>query len=415
VDIKKSPKKQKLLSAKVLIIVSSVVTLFFLIINLNSALTTKTLARKDILIASVKQGDLDVTVDGYGTLKSDKLQLLTTLTKATVKEILLKPGALVNENSVIVQLENPELEQLVENASQALVQAQANLRQLVLNQQRELLNENASLAELTAIFQTTQLKRIAQQTLLVKGIVSQLTFKETQLNEQQYQQRISIAKQRLKHLALVHQEAINIQKERIKQQQGQHKVALNRVEKLTMKAGSNGVLQRLSVELGQSLQAGQEVALIGSVKDLIALIRVSQNQAQQVVIGQKVIVNTRQDDIIGQVSRIDPVVRDNTVEIEVSLPKQLPTSARPQQNVDAVIVAQTLINILYIERPINVKGQSQHTLYQLDNNNSIATRVLLSFNSKAGRYITITSGAKLGDKFIISDLSNYQVEQIVIN
>lgn len=414
-DIKKSPKKQKLLSAKVLIIVSSVVTLFFLIINLNSALTTKTLARKDILIASVKQGDLDVTVDGYGTLKSDKLQLLTTLTKATVKEILLKPGALVNENSVIVQLENPELEQLVENASQALVQAQANLRQLVLNQQRELLNENASLAELTAIFQTTQLKRIAQQTLLVKGIVSQLTFKETQLNEQQYQQRISIAKQRLKHLALVHQEAINIQKERIKQQQGQHKVALNRVEKLTMKAGSNGVLQRLSVELGQSLQAGQEVALIGSVKDLIALIRVSQNQAQQVVIGQKVIVNTRQDDIIGQVSRIDPVVRDNTVEIEVSLPKQLPTSARPQQNVDAVIVAQTLINILYIERPINVKGQSQHTLYQLDNNNSIATRVLLSFNSKAGRYITITSGAKLGDKFIISDLSNYQVEQIVIN
>ena len=183
-DIKKSPKKQKLLSAKVLIIVSSVVTLFFLIINLNSALTTKTLARKDILIASVKQGDLDVTVDGYGTLKSDKLQLLTTLTKATVKEILLKPGALVNENSVIVQLENPELEQLVENASQALVQARANLRQLVLNQQRELLNENASLAELTAIFQTTQLKRIAQQTLLVKGIVSQLTFKETQLNEQ---------------------------------------------------------------------------------------------------------------------------------------------------------------------------------------------------------------------------------------
>jgi len=327
---------------------------------------------------------------------------------------LLKPGALVNENSIIVQLENPELEQLVDNASQALVQAQANLRQLKLNQQRELLNENASLAELTAVFKTTQLKRIAQQTLLAKGIVSELTFKETQLNEQQFEQRISIAKQRLKHLISVHQEAIYIQKERIKQQQGQHSMALKKLEKLTVKAGLSGVLQRLSVALGQSLQAGQEVALIGSVKDLIALIQVSQNQAQQIIIGQKVIINTRQDDIFGQVTRIDPVVKNNTVEVEVSLPKNLPASARPQQNIDAVIITKTLNNVLYIERPMNVKEQSQHTLYQLDQNSNLAKRTMLTLGSKAGRFITIKSGAKVADKFIISDLSNYQVEQIVI-
>lgn len=414
-DIIKPKAKTKLISNKGQIIIAVAVLLIFLVMNLKSSLNSRSLARKDILIASVKQGSLDVTVEGYGTLKSDKLQLLTTLTKATVKKIHLKPGALVHKNSVIVQLENPELEQLVENASQALVQAQANLRQLKLNQQRELLNENASLAELTAAFQTTQLKRIAQQALLAKGIVSQLTFKETQLNEQQFKQRIGIAKQRLEHLILVHQEAINIQKERIKQQQGQHKIALKRVDKLTVKAGFNGVLQRLSVALGQSLSAGQEVALIGSVKDLIALIRVSQNQAQQVVIGQKVIINTRQDDIIGKVTRIDPVVRDNTVEVEVSLPKKLPASARPQQNVDAVIVAKVLSNVLYIERPINIKESGQQNLYQLDKSSSIAKRAMLVFGSKAGRYITIKSGAILHDKFIISDLSNYQVEQIEIN
>lgn len=414
-DIKKTPKKPTLLTNKKMIVLTAIIVLFSLMISTKNSLATRNLARKDILISTVKQGNIDISVEGYGTLKSNKLQLLTTLSKATVKDILLKPGALVSTGSVIVQLENPELEQLLESASQVLVQEQANLRQLALNHQRELLTENASLAELTASFQTTQLKRIAQQALLAKGIVSELSFKETQLNEQQFKQRIIIANKRLEHLGLVHKEAINIQKERIKQQQGQYRIAQKRLDRLSIKAGFNGVLQRLSVELGQSVQAGQEVALIGSVKDLIALIKVSQNQAQQVVIDQKVIINTRQDDIIGKVTRIDPVVKDNTVEIEVSLPTQLPASARPQQNVDAVIVSKTLIDALYIERPINIQKQSEHVLYQLDESNNVAHREKLYFGDKAGRYITIKSGAELGNKFIISDLSNYQVEQIVIN
>ena len=66
---------------------------------------------------------------------------------------------------------------------------------------------------------------------------------------------------------LVHKEAINIQKERIKQQIGRLDIANSRLEKLQVKAGFNGVLHRLSVALGQSLSAGQEMALIGSTKE----------------------------------------------------------------------------------------------------------------------------------------------------
>jgi len=414
-DKVKTKIKPSLISKKHLIIIAIMLLFTVLGINFNNSLNSKTLARKDILIATVQHGDIDVTIDGYGTLKSANLQLLTSLTKATVKQILLKPGALVTENSIIVLLENPELEQLVENAQQALAQQQANLRQLKLNQQRELLNENAHLAELNALFQTAKLKRSAQQKLVVNGIVSQLAFQETVLNEQQFKQRISIAKQRLTQLALVHKEAINIQQQRINQQQGQLNIAQKRVNRLRVTAGFNGVLQRLSVELGQSLAAGQEIALIGSVSDLIALIRVPQTQAQQVQLGQKVAIDTRQDTIIGTVARIDPIVKDNTVEVEIALPKNLPASARPQQNIDALITAKTLKNINYLTRPANVKAQSNVTLFKLNNAVSQATKTPLSLGEKTGRFIEITKGAKAGDTFIISDLSNYKVSEVTIN
>ena len=372
--------------------------------------------RENLLIESVLQGDLDVIIEGYGTLTSDKQQLITSFSAATVKEIVLKPGAHVGANSVIVRLENPELVLQVENAEQELIQVQANLRQLKLNNQREILNESANLAEITARFDTAALKKAAEEKLVKQGIVSQLTFQQSVLDEKQLKQRIAILKQRIDQLKLVHDESVNIQSERIKQQQGRLNSTESRLDKLTVRAGFDGVLQRLSVELGQSLAAGQEVALIGSVTDLIALIRVPQSQAQLITIGKVAIIDTRRDKIEGIVSRIDPVVDNNTVEIEIALPALLPASARPQLSVDGVIIADTLQNVKYIKRPAGAKSNTSASLYKL-NNQKNASAEELRFGVQAGQFIQILSGASVGEQFIISDLSNLQttIQTLSIN
>jgi multidrug efflux pump subunit AcrA (membrane-fusion protein) len=363
--------------------------------------------RENLLIESVQQGDLEVINEGYGTLTSDKQQLITSFSPATVKEIVLKPGAQVSANSVIVRLENPELVLQLENAEQELIQVQANLRQLKLNNQREILNESANLAEITARFDTAALKRKAEEKLVKQGIVSQLTFQQSELDEKQLKQRIAILKERIEQLELVHYESVNIQAERIKQQQGRLSIAQSRLDKLTVRAGFDGVLQRLSVELGQSLAAGQEVALIGSVTDLIALIRVPQSQAQLITVGKVAIIDTRRDKIEGVVSRIDPIVDNNTVEIEIALPATLPASARPQLSVDGVIIADTLQNVSYIKRPAGAKSNTSAALFRL-NNQENATSQDLRFGVPAGQFIQILSGATVGEQFIISDLSNLQ-------
>ena len=378
--------------------------LIYFAISKNGAVSVE---REDLLIESVQQGDLAVIIEGYGALTSDKQQLITSFSAATVKEIVLKPGAHVIANSVIVRLENPELVLQVENSEQELIQVQANLRQLKLNNQREILNESANLAEITARFDAASLKRTAEQKLVEQGIVSQLTFQQSALDEKQLKQRIAILKQRIEQLKLVHDESVNIQAERIKQQQGRLNIAESRLEKLTVRAGFDGVLQRLSVELGQSLGAGQEVALIGSVTDLIALIRVPQSQAQLITIGKVAIIDTRRDKIEGVVTRIDPVVDNNTVEIEIALPASLPASARPQLSVDGIIVADTLQNITYIRRPAGAKSNTSVPLYRLDTQEN-ATSQELRFGVQAGQFIQILSGASVGEQFIISDLSNIQ-------
>ncbi|SFD28981.1 efflux RND transporter periplasmic adaptor subunit [Pseudoalteromonas denitrificans] len=415
--VKKQQKRNLLLNSKYQIGLAAFTCFVFLIFWANQSVGSVSVSRNDILVEKVLQGDLEVSIEGYGILKSDKQQLITTLTRATVKEIVLKPGASVRADSIIVRLENPELAQLVDNAQQELAQKMANLRQLKLNNQRETLNESATLAQITASFETATLKRIAQEQLVKKGIVTQLTFQQTVLNEKQLGKRITILKQRMEQLVLVHKEAVNIQQERIKQQQGQLNIAQARLDRLTVKAGFDGVLQRLSVELGQSLASGQEIALIGSVTDLIALIRIPQSQAQQIEIGQRVIIDTRRDKIEGTVARIDPIVENNTVNIEVYLPQNLPASARPQLNVDGIVIAETLKKVTYIKRPANAKASTQVSLYHLAENGQNAQLKHLKLGRQAGRFIEISSGAKPNDEFIISDLSNLKnsSETLTIN
>jgi multidrug efflux pump subunit AcrA (membrane-fusion protein) len=414
-DVKKIKTKQSKLKTMPVIGGLVLVLLAALTWYVSTQVGGTSVKRNDMLFGTVKHGDLQVEIEGYGALRSDKQVLVTSLTSATVQEIVLKPGALVTADSIIVQLANPELQQQLNNAVQELSQRKANLRQLKLNQMREILNESGNFAELEARYETAKVKLEAQSGLVKSGIVSAFDYKDSLVQEAQLNKRINIHKKRTAALKLVNQETINIQLEQIKQQQGQLDIAQNRLDRLTVKAGFDGVLQRLSVELGQSLAAGQEIGLIGSVQNLIALVRVPQSKAQQIFIGQKAIVDTRRDKIFGTVSRIDPVVVENTVEVEIALPEQLPASARPQLSVDAVIITDILTNITYMERPINGQPNANSSLFRLDDSNNFAMRTQVKFGKEAGRYIEIIEGGTVNDIFIVSDLSSLKNTELTID
>ncbi|MCJ8294603.1 MAG: RND transporter, partial [Colwellia sp.] len=165
----------------------------------------------------------------------------------------------------------------------------------------------------------------------------------------------------------------------------------------------------------QNLIAGQTIGLIGSVSDLVAIIKVPQSQAQKISFGQRAVIDTRSDIILGKVARIDPIVTNNTVSIEIALSKNLPASARPELNVDGQITITKLKNILYLKRPANIKTGTQALLYKVDKSNLQASQQSIQFGQQAGRYIEVLSGAKLHEQFIISDLANINESVSTIN
>ncbi|TMP28519.1 RND transporter [Pseudoalteromonas rubra] len=364
-------------------------------------------------VGKVRQGDLTISVAGFGQLKSRTPRLISAASEATVEEIMLRPGAEVTPSSVIMKLKDANLTQSLKDAKRALQQAKDQYLQSDINQQREMLSHQASLEILKSELESAELEVSAQAGLVEDGAVSKLDYQRTVLEHRQLKRRIDIEQRRIAQLKTLHQANLQLANSDIEAAEEAYQLIQHRVDQLTVRAGITGVVQQLHVELGQSVPLGAQLALVGSTKDLYAQLQIPQAYAEQIKLKQSVQVNTRADFIAGTVSRINPIVQNGNIEVEVALPAVLPDSARPELNIEGTIHISTLEDALYIDKPVGAKAFSTATLYRIEPNTQQAHAIEVHYGAQTAQYIQLLSGAQPQQRFILSDMASYRDEPVV--
>jgi len=390
------------------LIVGAVLLLGVVAVLAGSLLTRveRKVPRSQVLLATVQRGDLQVTVDGYGVLRSNEQALITAQSSATVQQIVLRPGARVTKDAVILRLTNPDLLQQVEAARIALSQEQGNLRRLALTNDRDLLAERSTLAKVRSDWAIQKARNEAQKDLAAEGVVPMIDYQAGVANQALLIEQTHLGEKALAQLKLVARESVIIQQEKINDAAAAYEVVRQHADRLTVRADIDGVLQRLPVDLGQSVNAGDPLALVGSEQNLLALVRISQAKADTLKIGQPAEIDTRREKVAGAVTRVAPEVQDGTVEVEIRFKNGVPASARPELNVDARVFTAKLRDVLYIERPTNALAGASGALFLLQPDGKTAERRDVRFGEESGRYIHLISGAKERDQFILSDMSS---------
>lgn len=376
--------------------------------------SAEVIARESVTINKVESGDFAIKVEGYGSLQSVNKRLLTATSHAVVDEIKLKAGAVVTADTVILVLKNPELTTKFRQSLAKLQNIKTQKRQIILEQQREMLNNESSLSELESLSEIAMLQVDAERTLAKSGIVSGISAKKNELKAKQLQKRVALEKSKISKLADMQKEALAIQDDFIAQAQEEFGMTKQMVEQLSVKAGINGVIQRSSLNLGQSVSAGTELALIGSLSPLVAEIKVPQLQAYMVAAGMKATINTVNGQLSGQVVRVDPVVVDGAVQVDIEL-SESNDSVKPMQLVDATVFAQVQKNVNYLKTPTGVNENSTAKLFKLSEDNR-AMQVEVKFGKSSGQVIQVLSGLKAGDEVISSKLDlSKEVTQIKLS
>jgi len=360
---------------------------------------------------TVKRGDMVVQVRGLGTLtpREDSIELIPAQTDATVVRIRVLPGTRVTPETVIMDLQDPQLQQQLLNAQLAVKQAEADYKSMQATLQSTLMDKKSTAAGINAQYSQAELQSNTDKQLYALGVISGIQYNQSKNNAEQLTSQHSISQEQLD----VNQKAILVQlasaQTKIDQAKAQLALYQSQEDALHVKAGISGLLESLAtpVSVGQHVTAGTSVAEVVDPNKLKAALQIAETQAHDIQLGQPAEIDTHNGIVDGHVTRIDPSVLNGTRTVDVTMDGALPPGAVPGLSVDGTVDLEHLHDVLFVGRPAFGNPDSTISLFRIDPNGKTATRVQVKVGKASVTQIQILSGLNEGDRVILSDMSRY--------
>jgi len=366
-----------------------------------------TVERAVVWPAKVERGPMVRQVRGLGTLTPEDIRWIPATTQGRVEKIILRPGTQVKANDVVLELTNPQLEQQLQDATLKLQAAEAGLANTKVALANDLLQSRGAAAQVEGDFNKAKMQAQMNEELAKDQLVSALVLKQSQVERDQLGVRNQIAKEQLESKTESTRAQLAVQQSAVDQARALLRLTQQQRDELKVRAGLDGMLQLVPVEVGQQVTAGFNLARVANPSRLKAEIKIAETQAKDIQIGQKAEVDTRNGVVQGRVARIDPSVQNGTRTVDVTLIGDLPRGAVPDLSVDGTIELERLNDVLFMGRPAFGQEQSVVGLFKILADGVNAERVQVKLGRSSVNTMEILSGLKVGDQVILSDMSAY--------
>lgn len=363
--------------------------------------------RASLWIDTVQEGPMLREVRATGTLVPRNSRWLAAATAAQVEQILVWPGAKVQPDTLLMKLSNPEVEDALRNAQAQVAAAQAEVAAKRAELQSRLLDERSALAQARSDYASAKVLAQANAKAAAQQLIPRVQYEQGQIALAQLKNRMQIEQQRVDAFAGTIRAQLDAVQARLRQQQSTLQLRRRQAAALDVRAGIAGVLQEVAVQEGARVSEGTSIARVARVDALIARLQVPEVQAKDVAIGMPVSVDTHNGAVDGAVERIDPAVRDGSVQVDVRLTGAPPPGARPDLSVDGRIRVARLDHVLSVGRPALAKADGDISLFRLDADATTATRVPVRLGQASVDRVQILRGLHPGDKVILSDTSQW--------
>jgi len=374
-----------------------------------------TVEKSTIWMDTVKRGPMVRQVRGPGSLvvESSGIRVLSAATEGRVERLLVEPGALVQPDTVILEMSNPELQRDALDAEQAMKAGQAELMNTRVAVQRDKLDQKARAATVESDYHQAELQAETNEGLHKEGIVASLVLKLSQVRAEELETRNALEKERLAIAEDSAKAQLEASEAHFQQLKVQAELMHSQMDALKVRATIPGVLQEVPVQVGQLTQPGTMLAKVVQPNKLKAQLKIAETQAKDIVIGQPASIDTRNGIVPGKVSRVDPSSQNGTVTVDVALEGELPQGARPDLSVDGTIELDRLKDALYVGRPAFGQEKSLVGLFLVNEDGDEATRVKVKLGKSSVNTVEIVEGLKPGDRVILSDMSAWDAHDRV--
>lgn len=384
-----------------------VVVLALIILVARMKPAAPTAERPTLSIDSVVSGAMVREVRSPGSLVPEQIRWISAVAPGRVEKKLVQPGERVTAGTILMELSNPDVEIQLLQAERQLTDAQSQLVSLQVTLETQRLTQAGVVAQTRAAYLDAVRNAEASKSLIDQQLISVFDAAKAKELAEDLTERLGLERQRLAIFTDNIPAQLAVQREQVARLKAVVEFQRSLAGAMTVRAGADGVLQELPLEVGQFATSGTTIAKVVQPERLKAVLRVQENQARDVAIGQSAVIDTRNGLVRGRVSRIDPSSTGGMVSVDVALLDSLPKGARPDLSIDGTIEIERLGKVLHVGRPTYGQANATIGLFKLSADGNEATRVQVKLGRTSANAVEIVSGLQAGDRVILSDMSRF--------
>ena len=369
-------------------------------------MVSPSVARDQIRVSQVHRGSIANTINAAGVVIPISETQVSSPIQSRVARVVARPGQEVKAGELLLELDDTALRVAVDNLREQVAQQENRVESLQLAMTQKLKQVASDIELMQLDLESAQVKLGRYERLGKSGAFSasdldaaRLAVKRSEIELRQ--KRESVADTR--RATATDMEGARLQKSIYEKQLAQQQELLAQTR---VRAPFDGMLSWVLADEGASVTAGQLVAKVSRLHSYRVEATVSDFYARYLAPGQAVRVGYSGQVLAGRVQTVLPEIVDGTVKLRVSLDQPGHPLLRNKLRVEVNIVTDSKPDALVVDAGPAFNGRGPQEAFLV--NGDVARKVPVDMGLGDGRNVEVLSGARDGDRLIVSDTSQFK-------
>ncbi len=369
-----------------------------------------------LTISNITYGPFQEFIPINGEVLPLTTRYVTALAGGQVEEVYMEGGEMVKPGDIILKLSNPDQElsymqietNLLEQADQ-LRNTRINLEERGLNLQEQLLRTEFD------ILSQGELHRRNEE-LFKEGVISDNDYEATKFPYELSLKQRELTKKRIANDSQMRAVQLDQVESSLSMVRNNLQAVQRNRENFIIKAPTAGLLSSIRVELGETVNQGQQIGQIDVMEGYKVRAQIDEHYIARIEPGLKGQFTFSGDTYGLEIRKVYPeVLQNGAFEVDMIFQAEgTPGGIKRGQNLQIRLALSEEEQALMIPRGGFFQSTGGNWVYVVDTDKQIATKRNIRINRQSDRFYEVTDGLKEGDKVITSGYDNFNEIDILI-
>lgn len=380
----------------------------------GSTASTMTIDSNEITISDVTRGEFDDYVRLNGQVVPIQVVQISPEEGGIVREKVVEEGTRVRKGDVILRLSNSSLDLQILNAEAELAEKQNLLRNTQITMQQDQLNNRTEQATLDMDCER-KLRAYKQNSRLYnEKLISQEVFLKSREDYDLARRKQQLIEQRLNQDSLYRHVQMEQMEDNLQNMRKNVLLVRERKNKLEVRSNIDGELGLLDVELGQNIQAGQNIGQINDLSDFKIETKIDEHYIDRVRAGLTATITRDGKQYQLRVRKVYPEVRNGSFRTDFVFEGTRPEQMRSGQTYYVELALGKSSQATLIPRGTFFQTTGGNWIFVLDRSNKKAYRRNISIARQNPQYYEVTEGLEPGERVITSGYEAFKDNEVLI-